>query len=79
MDFWLMKRPFPAPGKARPGSHPGTGRKPAVGPRTRVSPVAGISKISDEPSKSMDYDPAYVAYLREVFQVPEATTPSPSV
>ena len=29
-----------------------------------------VAKISDEPSKSMDYDPAYVAYLREVFQVP---------
>lgn len=24
-----------------------------------------------EPSKAMDYDPSYVAYLREVFQVPE--------
>ncbi len=31
-----------------------------------------VAKISDEPSKSMDYDPSYVAYLREVFQVPEA-------
>ncbi len=30
-----------------------------------------VAKISDEPSKSMDYDPSYVAYLREVFQVPE--------
>jgi nicotinate phosphoribosyltransferase len=29
-----------------------------------------VAKISDEPSKSMDYDPSYVAYLREVFQVP---------
>ena len=28
-----------------------------------------VAKISDEPSKSMDYDPSYVAYLREVFQV----------
>ena len=34
-----------------------------------------VAKISDEPSKSMDYDPSYVAYLREVFQVP---VPSPS-
>ncbi|MGH8850292.1 MAG: nicotinate phosphoribosyltransferase [Casimicrobiaceae bacterium] len=31
-----------------------------------------VAKISDEPSKSMDYDPSYVAYLREVFQVPES-------
>jgi nicotinate phosphoribosyltransferase len=31
-----------------------------------------VAKISDEPSKMMDYDPSYVAYLREVFQVPEA-------
>ena len=31
-----------------------------------------VAKISDEPSKSMDYDPSYVAYLREVFQVPAA-------
>jgi len=30
-----------------------------------------VAKISDEPSKAMDYDPSYVAYLREVFQVPE--------
>ena len=30
-----------------------------------------VAKISDEPSKSMDYDPSYVEYLREVFQVPE--------
>jgi len=30
-----------------------------------------VAKISDEPSKMMDYDPSYVAYLREVFQVPE--------
>jgi nicotinate phosphoribosyltransferase len=29
-----------------------------------------VAQISDEPSKTMDYDPAYVAYLREVFQVP---------
>ena len=34
-----------------------------------------VAKISDEPSKTMDYDPSYVAYLREVFQVPE---PAPS-
>lgn len=31
-----------------------------------------VAKISDEPSKAMDYDPSYVAYLREVFKVPEA-------
>jgi len=31
-----------------------------------------VAKISDEPSKAMDYDPSYVAYLREVFQVPAA-------
>jgi nicotinate phosphoribosyltransferase len=39
-----------------------------------------VAKISDEPSKSMDYDPSYVAYLREVFQVPppaEAAANSP--
>ncbi|HQR12812.1 MAG TPA: nicotinate phosphoribosyltransferase [Casimicrobiaceae bacterium] len=30
-----------------------------------------VAKISDEPSKAMDYDPSYVAYLREVFQVPD--------
>ena len=29
-----------------------------------------VAKISDEPSKAMDYDPSYVKYLREVFQVP---------
>jgi nicotinate phosphoribosyltransferase len=29
-----------------------------------------VAKISDEPSKAMDYDPSYVAYLREVFQLP---------
>ena len=41
-----------------------------------------VAKISDEPSKSMDYDPSYVAYLREVFQVPappEATAPAAPV
>ncbi len=37
-----------------------------------------VAKISDEPSKTMDYDPSYVAYLREVFQVPE-TPPPPAV
>ena len=31
-----------------------------------------VAKISDEPSKAMDYDPSYVAYLREVFQVPDS-------
>ena len=31
-----------------------------------------VAKISDEPTKAMDYDPSYVAYLREVFQVPVA-------
>jgi nicotinate phosphoribosyltransferase len=35
-----------------------------------------VAKISDEPSKTMDYDPSYVAYLREVFQVP-LKEPSP--
>ncbi|MGH8712582.1 MAG: nicotinate phosphoribosyltransferase [Casimicrobiaceae bacterium] len=33
-----------------------------------------VAKISDEPSKAMDYDPSYVAYLREVFEVPEQVT-----
>lgn len=37
-----------------------------------------VAKISDEPSKTMDYDPSYVAYLREVFQVPAAASPSPA-
>jgi nicotinate phosphoribosyltransferase len=35
-----------------------------------------VAKISDEPSKTMDYDPSYVAYLREVFQVPEVKLPA---
>jgi len=37
-----------------------------------------VAKISDEPSKTMDYDPSYVAYLREVFKVPlkEAAPPT---
>ena len=30
-----------------------------------------VAKISDAPLKTMDYDPSYVNYLREVFQVPE--------
>jgi nicotinate phosphoribosyltransferase len=29
-----------------------------------------VAKISDEPGKAMDYDPSYVAYVRQVFQVP---------
>ena len=35
-----------------------------------------VAKISDEPSKTMDYDPSYVAYLREVFDVPLVPAPS---
>ena len=35
-----------------------------------------VAKISDEPSKTMDYDPSYVAYLREVFEVPEIPVPT---
>ncbi len=31
-----------------------------------------VAKISDTPEKTMDYDPSYVAYLREVFDVPSA-------
>jgi len=31
-----------------------------------------VAKISDEPSKAIDYDPSYVKYLREVFNVPES-------
>ncbi len=38
-----------------------------------------VAKISDEPSKAMDYDPSYVAYLREVFQVPVATATAKAV
>ena len=34
-----------------------------------------VAKISDEPSKAMDYDPSYVAYLREVFAAQETPTP----
>src|SRR6266511_5323737 len=37
-----------------------------------------VAKISDEPSKTMDYDPSYVAYLREVFQVPAVNVPGPA-
>jgi nicotinate phosphoribosyltransferase len=29
-----------------------------------------VAKISDEPSKAMDYEPSYVAYIRDVFQIP---------
>ncbi|MEI7969822.1 MAG: nicotinate phosphoribosyltransferase [Betaproteobacteria bacterium] len=29
-----------------------------------------VAKISDTPEKAMDYDPSYVAYLRQVFNVP---------
>ena len=36
-----------------------------------------VAKISDEPSKAMDYDPSYVKYLREVFQVPAEPEPAP--
>ena len=35
-----------------------------------------VAKISDEPSKTMGYDPSYVAYLREVFDVPEEEPPA---
>ena len=35
-----------------------------------------VAKISDEPSKTMDYDPSYVKYLREVFQVPDPAPPA---
>ena len=37
-----------------------------------------VAKISDEPSKAMDYDPSYVAYLREVFQVPAPKIEEPA-
>ncbi len=41
-----------------------------------------VAKISDDSSKTMDYDPSYVKYLREVFQVPESSpapvTPDPA-
>ncbi|MBX9632236.1 MAG: nicotinate phosphoribosyltransferase [Burkholderiales bacterium] len=30
-----------------------------------------VAKISDTPEKTMDFDPSYLAYLREVFAVPE--------
>jgi len=35
-----------------------------------------VAKISDEPSKAMDYDPSYVAYLREVFEVSKLPEPT---
>ncbi len=38
-----------------------------------------VAKISDEPSKAMDYDPSYVAYLREVFQLPPASASESAV
>src|SRR5581483_7095784 len=31
-----------------------------------------VAKISDTPEKTMDYDPSYVAYMRQVFKVEEA-------
>jgi len=37
-----------------------------------------VAKISDAPSKTMDYDPSYVQYLREVFQVPEPAVAKPA-
>jgi len=37
-----------------------------------------VAKISDAPSKTMDYDPSYVQYLREVFQVPEPVDAKPA-
>jgi nicotinate phosphoribosyltransferase len=38
-----------------------------------------VAKISDEPSKAMDYDPSYVAYLREVFQLPPVSASESAV
>jgi nicotinate phosphoribosyltransferase len=35
-----------------------------------------VAKVTDEPGKNMCDDPAYLAYLREVFQIP-APTPRP--
>jgi nicotinate phosphoribosyltransferase len=35
-----------------------------------------VAKISDTPEKTMDYDPSYVAYLRQVFNVPEPAAAS---
>jgi nicotinate phosphoribosyltransferase len=36
-----------------------------------------VAKISDTPEKTMDYDPSYVAYLRQVFQVSEPVPDAP--
>ena len=36
-----------------------------------------VAKISDTPEKTMDFDPSYLAYLREVFAVPEPVPESP--
>ena len=35
-----------------------------------------VAKISDAPGKTMGKDPVYVAYLRQVFQVPETAAPA---
>ena len=35
-----------------------------------------VAKISDTPEKAMDYDPSYVAYLRQVFNVPAPASDS---
>ncbi|MCL2871647.1 MAG: nicotinate phosphoribosyltransferase [Betaproteobacteria bacterium] len=35
-----------------------------------------VAKISDSPDKTMDHDPKYVDYLREVFQTPDETSAS---
>ncbi len=36
-----------------------------------------VAKISDTPEKTMDYDPSYVNYLREVFEVDDPLPESP--
>lgn len=66
-------------GRCRPAFGLGTNLTNDLGPdplqivikmtRCNGQPVA---KISDTPEKTMDYDPAYVSYLREVFNVPSA-------
>jgi nicotinate phosphoribosyltransferase len=30
-----------------------------------------VAKLSDSPGKNMCEDPAYVAYLRQVFEIPD--------
>ena len=71
-------------GRCKPGFGLGTNLTNDLGPeplqivikmtRCNGQPVA---KISDTPEKAMDYDPSYVAYLRQVFGLPAAAVAEP--